>query len=233
MTATLAFDVYGTLIDPLGISTTLESQVGDKAPVFAQAWREKQLEYLFRRALMREYRDFPTCTREALVFTDRRFGTELSVNAMNELMGRYLHLPAYADAAQAIEPLKGAGHRVYAFSNGHPDDLKRLLANAGLDAHLDGIVSVHPMASYKPDPAVYQHFLDSTGSAAREAWLVSGNPFDVIGAQARGWNTAWVQRDPGAVFDPWGVQPTVTIADLRELGEAIGRVVKTRTTRQR
>jgi hypothetical protein len=35
------------------------------------------------------------------------------------------------------------------------------------------------------------------------------------------------------VFDPWGVQPTVTIADLRELGEAIQRVVKTRTTMQR
>ena len=62
MATTLAFDVYGTLIDPLGVATTLRSLIGDRAQAFAQAWREKQLEYLFRRALMQAYRDFPACT---------------------------------------------------------------------------------------------------------------------------------------------------------------------------
>jgi 2-haloacid dehalogenase len=217
MKAVVAFDVYGTLIDPLGIATELGSYIGDKAAAFAQSWRAKQLEYSFRRALMRDYRDFPTCTREALEYTNLRLGARLSAEARDALMASYVELPAYPEAAVALQQLKAGGHRVYAFSNGHPDDLKRLLTNARLAPLLDGIVSVHGVASFKPDPAVYQHFLDSTGAAARDTWLVSGNPFDVIGAHAAGWNSAWVRRDAGAVFDPWGVEPTATVFSLQEL----------------
>ena len=217
MATTFAFDVYGTLIDPLGVSTTLESYIGNQAAQFAQAWRDKQLEYTFRRALMRDYRDFPTCTREALMFTNARLGTGLSASAIDGLMARYLQLPAYPDVAPALALLRARESRVYAFSNGHPDDLERLLHNAVLDARLDGIVSVHEVASYKPDPAVYRHFLDQTGSTANDTWLVSGNPFDVLGAYSAGWKTVWVKRNASAVFDPWGVEPTVTIDDLRQL----------------
>ena len=217
MRTTFAFDVYGTLIDPLGIATALGSFIGDQAPEFARIWRDKQLEYSFRRGLMRTYSDFPTCTREALAFTDLRLRTGLSDHARDALMAKYLDLPAYPDAAQALARLKAAERRVYAFSNGHPDDLEQLLTNAGLRPQLDGIVSVHDVKSFKPDPAVYRHFIDSTGSAANETWLVSGNPFDVLGAHAAGWNTAWVKRDATAVFDPWGIEPTVTIADLTGL----------------
>ena len=220
---TLAFDVYGTLIDPLGIATTLRSFIGERAVPFAQAWREKQLEYLFRRALMRDYRDFPACTRQALEFVDARFGTALTAEAIETLMHMYLELPAYPEARAALGRLRRRELRCYAFSNGHPDDLERLLQQAGLREMLDGVVSVHPVASYKPDPAVYLHFLSSTGANAQCCWLVSGNAFDILGAQSVGWSAAWVRRDPDAVFDPWGVEPTLTVADLGELAETIRR----------
>lgn len=219
--ATIAFDVYGTLIDPLGIRTTLGSYVGERAADFAQAWREKQLEYTFRRALMRDYRDFTVCTRDALQFVNLRLGAGLPAGVRDLLMERYRLLPAYADAADALASLRNAGHRVFAFSNGHPGDLECLLGNAALTGHLDGIVSVHGTASYKPDPAVYRHFLECAGTSPAGTWLVSGNPFDVIGAHAVGWKTAWVKRDPAAVFDPWGIEPTVTISDLREMSRAV------------
>jgi 2-haloacid dehalogenase len=221
MTTTFAFDVYGTLIDPLGISTSLRGFVGDHASEFAQAWRDKQLEYSFRRGLMRQYVDFSTCTREALYFTNKRLRTNLSANACNALMAKYLQLPAYPEAGKALRLLKGMGRRVYAFSNGRPDDLEQLLAHAGLDADLDGVVSVHDVASFKPDPVVYRHFIDSTESAVASTWLVSGNPFDILGAQAVAWKTAWVKRDPAAVFDPWGIEPSLTVTDLRELSTAV------------
>jgi 2-haloacid dehalogenase len=221
MNATFAFDVYGTLIDPLGISASLRDLIGEQASAFAQAWRDKQLEYSFRRGLMRDYRDFPTCTREALVYTDLRLRTGLSAAARDALMAKYLALPAYPDAQPALASLKAAGRRVYAFSNGRPDDLATLLRAAGLDTLLDGIVSVHAVASFKPDPAVYRHFIDSTGSVTGDTWLVSGNPFDVLGAQGAGWRAAWVKRDATAIFDPWGVEPSLTIKDLRELPTAV------------
>ncbi len=174
----------------------LQSSVGDAAPAFAQAWRDKQLEYLFRRALMHEYRDFPTCTREALDFTNARFGMRLSARACETLLEKYRELPAFPDAVDGLASLKARGHRLFAFSNGHPRELVPLLEQAGLNRYLDGIVSVHPVASFKPDPAVYRHFIDSTGSDQRITWLVSGNSFDVLGASAVGWRTAWVKRDP-------------------------------------
>jgi len=221
MTSTLAFDVYGTLIDPFEISTKLNDYVGDKAPQFAQIWRDKQIEYLFRRSLMQDYKDFPTCTRQALEFTNERLQTELADGAKDTLMEKYRVLPAYPDVAESLQKLKATNCRMYAFSNGHPNDLDHLLKHAGLSEYLDGIVSVHSVQRYKPDPAVYQHFLDSTNAEAKDAWLVSGNPFDVIGAQAAGWNTAWLKRDPNAVFDPWDIAPTVTIADIGELASAL------------
>ncbi len=221
MTTTLAFDVYGTLIDPFGISTKLHEYVGDQALQFAQIWRDKQIEYVFRRALMRKYRDFPTCTRQALEFTNERLQTELPDGAKDTLMEKYRVLPPYPDVAESLEELKAANCRMYAFSNGHPDDLEHLLEHAGLSEHLDGIVSVHDVQSYKPDPAVYQHFLDSTNAKEKDAWLISGNPFDVIGAQAAGWKTAWLKRDSAAVFDPWDVEPTAVIAVLGEVRDAL------------
>ncbi len=217
MTTTLAFDVYGTLIDPFGISQRLQSIAGEQTPAFAQMWRDKQIEYLFRRGLGRDYRPFSVCTSQALDYTALQMQVELSTADKQELLARYRELPAYDEVAYALHKLRDDGHRNYAFSNGEPDDLAGLLAHAGLDAALDGIVSVHDKQSFKPDPAVYRHFLQQTGATKQQTWLVSGNPFDVIGAHMAGWRTAWVRRDPTAVFDPWDIEPDVIITDISEL----------------
>ncbi len=165
---------------------------------------------------MRKYRDFATCTRQALLFTDERLQTNLPAEAMDVLMAQYRKLPAYPNVPQALGQFKAKNCRMYAFSNGQPDDLEHLLEQAGLSEHLEGIVSVHDMQSYKPDPVVSTHFLDSTNAAASDTWLVSGNAFDIIGAHAAGWQTAWIKRDSTAVFDPWDIEPTVTVAELAD-----------------
>jgi len=217
LTTTLAFDVYGTLIDPFGISQRLKSIAGDKTPAFAQMWRNKQIEYLFRRALGRDYQPFSICTSQALDYAELQLQVELSAADKRDLLAQYRELPAYEEVAESLRQLQDAGCRNYAFSNGEPDDLAYLLAHAGLDAALDGIVSVHDVQSFKPDPAVYRHFLKEAGVTAEETWLVSGNPFDVIGAHMAGWQTAWVKRDPTAVFDPWDIEPDAIVADMSEL----------------
>jgi hypothetical protein len=82
----LAFDVYGTLIDPFGISQRLKSIAGDKTPAFAQMWRDKQIEYLFRRGLGRDYRPFSICTSQALDYTALQLQVELPAGDKQELM---------------------------------------------------------------------------------------------------------------------------------------------------
>ena len=66
MALTLAFDVYATLIDTHGVIVALEKHVGAKAHDFSRTWREKQLEYSFRRGLMQNYENFAVCTSNAL-----------------------------------------------------------------------------------------------------------------------------------------------------------------------
>ena len=56
-----------------------------------------------------------------------------------------------------------------------------------------------------------------TEATAATTWLVSANPFDVIGARACGWRTVWVKRNPNMVFDPWEHAPTVTVSGLTDL----------------
>jgi len=63
---TLAFDVYGTLIDTNGVVEKLTEYLGELAPSFANTWRDKQLEYSFRRGLIQNYEHFGVCTQQAL-----------------------------------------------------------------------------------------------------------------------------------------------------------------------
>ena len=221
MATTLAFDVYGTLIDTHGVLTALEELVGDRAKTFSNSWREKQLEHSFRRGLMQNYATFAVCTSQALDYTCAYYGTNLSAEQKQSLMSLYRTLPAFADVKEGLTRLKTAGFRLFAFSNGAAEALEVLLNSAGIRELFLGVVSVDDIKSFKPNPAVYSHFLRQSKSTGSSAWLVSSNPFDVIGAISAGMESAWVQRSPEAVFDPWGIEPTITVANLLELKEKL------------
>lgn len=221
MAITLAFDVYGTLINTHGVMVALEKHVGDKASEFSRTWREKQLEYSFRRGLMQNYENFAVCTSNALDYTSSYLKAPLSQKNKEELMGAYKVLPAFDDVENGLAQAKKAGFRMFAFSNGSADAVEALLKNAGIRDYFIGVVSVDEMKSYKPNPGVYSHFLRRAGALGANTWLVSSNPFDVIGAISSGMRAAWIKRSPDALFDPWGIEPTLTVNSLSNLAEQI------------
>ena len=73
------------------------------------------------------------------------------------------------------------------------------------------------MKSSKPAPEVYHYLARRLGTEPSDTWLVSSNPFDVIGAKAVGLATAWNQRKPDARFDPWAIEPEIVAPDLEAL----------------
>ncbi len=223
MSITIGFDVYGTLIDTAGVTKALGQFAGERAVQFSNLWREKQLEYSFRRALMQNYVHFGFCTRYALDYTCTALGIEISAQDKEELLAGYRVLPPFGDASAALPELKRAGFRLFAFSNGKPEDVASLLENSGISSYFEDVVSTDEIKSFKPNPAVYAHFLRRSGATGKEAWLISGNPFDVIGAISAGMRGAWVKRSPQAIFDPWEFEPTITIGSLAELAEGIDR----------
>ena len=225
MQPVLAFDVYGTLIDTQGVTVELERRLSDvtKAGEFAKRWREKQLEYSFRHGLMGAYVSFTECTREALVFTDRALQTGLSDNDHDHLMAVYAELPAFPDVVPALDQLRDAGIRCVAFSNGTEEAVSQLLTRAGVRSHMDVVISVDEVKRFKPDPAVYAYLRTWLETRPENTWLISSNPFDVIGAAHAGLRSAWVRRHSDAPFDPWGIEPDVTVPELETLAERMMR----------
>lgn len=214
--ATIAFDVYGTLINTDGVVSRLREWIGSQAEGFSQTWRSKQLEYSFRRGLMRRYENFAVCTRQALDYCCAEYDVSLSTEQKESLLQSYRVLPAFSDANESLVALQAEGHRLFAFSNGTTEAVEEVLRASGLLERFEGVVSCDALATFKPNPDVYRYFMKEAGDS-NDAWLVSGNPFDVIGAVSAGMKSAWVKRSDNAVFDPWGVDPTVTVATLSEL----------------
>lgn len=216
MRTTLLFDVYGTLVDPAGIALALRQDAGEAAAAFAEQWRDKQVEYAFRRALMRNYVTFQVCVEQALRFVFERNRLPLSEARCATLMQRYGELPVFDDAAPALSVLSQQ-FRVFAFSNGTRNDVGALLNHAGLAGFFIDVISVDDIRSFKPDPAVYTHARRASAAWAAPCWLISGNAWDLMGAQSAGLSTAWVRRSKEKLYDPWGMAPDIVTASLLEL----------------
>ncbi len=169
MAVTLAFDVYGTLINTHGVVTALQALVGTKALDFSQTWRDKQLEYSFRRGLMQNYVNFAACTQQALDYTCAYYLADFDEKQKDSLLALYSVLPAFNDVKKALQLLKETDFRLFAFSNGKTDALEKLLTAAGIrDSFLD-IISVDDLKSFKPNPGVYSHFLRKSGATGNSA----------------------------------------------------------------
>ena len=217
----LAFDVYGTLVDPIGISKQLEEYLSDEALRVAEVWRQKQLEYTFRITCMERYEDFERVTRKALDYALAATAQELEPEQRDALMARYDDLERFADVEPGLQRLKGAGYAMVVFSNGAPRMLDAVIDAAGLSPYFQGFVSVDEVEAYKPSPKTYRHVARRLGLPIGEIRLVSSNAFDVIGAEAAGMRAAWVNRS-GGPFDTLGSPPEIVVGSLTELADALG-----------
>lgn len=215
---TLALDIYGTLVDPLEMDEHLEEFAGqEKASEASALWRQKQLEYTFRRGLMGLYEDFGIVTDQALQFTSDTFGLGLDGEQRAGLISDYQNLRAFPDVAPGLDSFRAAGFGVVAFSNGVEATTRKLLKNAGILNLLDDVVSVDDIKTFKPAPKVYEYLCSRVRLPAEEICLVSSNLFDVIGAKHYGLNAAWLKRSSAAVLDPWEINPDFIARDLQHL----------------
>ncbi len=216
----LAFDMYGTLVDPLGIRRQLERDLPGDAPRVAEIWRQKQLEYTFRLTAMGRYEDFAAVTRKALVYALAVAGRDLDPARQDALLAGYNNLEPFADVRPGLQRLQAAGHAMVVFSNGTPAMLGALIDSAGLHPFFDDVVSVDEVRIYKPAPAVYRHVAARLARPPGAVRLISSNPFDIVGAAAAGLRTTWVDR-AGGPFDTLGPRPALVVATLTALADAL------------
>ncbi len=216
----LAFDMYGTLVDPIRIWKQLEQYIPHEAQRVAEMWRQKQLEFTFRLTAMEHYEDFAQVTRKALDHALAIAGRELDAAQKNALMTQYNDLERFADVEPGLQRLNQAGYPMVVFSNGSPSMLNAIMNAAQLQSYFQGFVSVDEVEVYKPSPKVYRHVAKRLGRTIGDVRLISSNPFDVIGAQAAGMRAAWVNRSRG-LFDPLGSRPDIVVETLTELADKL------------
>ena len=216
----LAFDVYGTLVDPLRLWTRLVSYAPDTAQGVAVLWRQKQLEFSFRLAAMGRYRPFDQVTALALDYALAETGTDIGDAERRSLLQQYSNLDPFPDVHGALRSLQGGNYTLAAFSNGNPAMLDPLLDTTGLRAYLHDVISVDEVQTYKPAPRVYRHAAERLGAPIGAVLLVSSNPFDIIGAQAAGMQVAWINRSHSR-FDGLGPLPDLIVETLTELASRL------------
>jgi 2-haloacid dehalogenase len=217
----LAFDLYGTLVDPIAISSELGQVLGDcDGREAARLWRLKQLEYSFRLTAMGHYEDFRWVTARALDFALASVGVSLADGQHQQLIELYDHLRPFPDAVPALRALAGRGYELAVLSNGSPDMIRNCLDNSGLGEFLGQRISADEVRMFKPAPVVYRHAAERLAAPIGQIRLVTCNAFDSVGATAAGMRTAWVNRT-AAPFDTIGAQPDLTVPALDRLAAAL------------
>lgn len=215
----IGFDMYGTVVD-VGAVAEACREVAPDPVAFNSQWRAKQLEYTFLRSLMGKYQDFWKVSEQALEFTIRRFGLEVSPEQRSRLMEAWLQPTPYPEVAAALPRLKER-YPLAVLSNGSPKMLRTGLERTGLRPHFRWVISVDAVKLYKPSPKVYQLAPRHMKLKKEEILFVSSNSFDVVGAKGFGFRVCWINRT-GAPLDPLGPKPDLTVRSFDELAATLG-----------
>jgi 2-haloacid dehalogenase len=209
------FDAYGTLFDVHAAIGRHRDAVGPDADAFSALWRTKQLEYTWTNTLAGRYEDFWALTAAALDFCFARMPS-VDKTLRSRLLAAYLALDAYPDAHAVLGDLKAAGQQTAILSNGSPTMLDSAVSAAKLNDRLDAVLSVDVLRIYKPRPEVYALVTDRFECLPGDVTFVSSNRWDVMGAAAFGFHTAWINRT-GLPDEYAGLPPPTVLSDLRAL----------------
>ena len=159
----------------------------------------------------------------------------LAAGDADRLMDAYNGLDVFPDVPEALKKVgETPAIEALIFSNGTDEMVS---ASVRTSPHLQnyaslfkGPVTVDGVKVFKPDKRTYSHLLQEVGKqdASGEVWLITANPFDVVGASAAGLQTAWIDRAGKGWVDRLGdvigdIQPTLVVSGV---DKAVGEILK-------
>lgn len=212
----IVFDAYGTLFDVYSIARQAEKLFPGKGDALAALWRDKQIEYTHLRTLCSMYKPFWEVTQDALVFSCRKLGLDLDLDAQQALMSQYAKLQPFPESLDVLQQLQEKGFRLALLSNGNTEMLEAVVKAAGMQQVLSHLLSVDSVKKFKTAPEAYQMATDLFGVAAKNILFVSSNCWDVCGASWFGYRTFWVNRSD-APLEELGVTPNGQGRSLTDL----------------
>jgi 2-haloacid dehalogenase len=172
-------------------------------------------------------------TKRALYHALKEAGVSLNEASIDKMMSAYDSLSTFPDVTPALDALaKTPNIKSVIFSNGtHAMVSASLQKSPSLSPHASlftDVVVVEEVKKFKPYPEVYYHLVEKVGKKREEigeVWLVTANPFDVVGAVSVGLKAVWVDRTGAGWVDNLGEgdlgKPTIIVSDLGDVLDAI------------
>jgi 2-haloacid dehalogenase len=189
----IAFDAF-PIFDPRPVVVLAEQLFPGWGTELGNAWRTRQFEYQWLRALSGHYADFWQATEDALEFSCEMLKIDLTADKRKQLMDSYLALKAWPDVAPALQSLKNDGIRLAILSNATTKILDAGVKNAELGGVFEYVLSTDEIKTYKPDPHAYQMAVDAFNLKREEILFVPFAGWDAAGAKSFGYPTFWVNR---------------------------------------
>ncbi|MFV2000559.1 MAG: haloacid dehalogenase type II [Acidimicrobiia bacterium] len=218
MKPVVVFDVNETLLDLSPIRTWFTERFENTPD--AKIWFTELLRLSFVSAATDRYLPFTTLATSALDTVASRSGTEATADDMARIAGLFTVLPPHSDVESGLDLLRGNGFVLAALTNSPQSTAESQLANAGISAKFDHIMSVEMVKRFKPHPSVYLSAANSLGVAIRDITMVAAHDWDVSGALAAGATGVFVER-PGQSYSSAFEPPTMRSRDINDAAAQI------------
>jgi 2-haloacid dehalogenase len=224
---TLAFDIFGTVLDLTGSITppTRRFLQGKGATISAEAfwdqWRARQrIEQYQDSLMMLGHSGYLETCRRALLYCLRLNRIAFTDAEVRELMEAWQSLSPHADVAEGLRRLQSR-YRLVALSNGEQAYLEHL-EKERMRFGFDALISVERAGWFKPHPSVYRTGATVLGLEPQEIMMVAAHAFDIMGARACGYRGAYVNRYR-LPYEETPHRPDVEVNDFIELANALER----------
>ena len=186
----VVFDAMGTLFDLSALDQRFEAAGGTSAT--RDAWFERLLDTSKALTLVGAFEPFQKLAAATLRAT--LASHRLDPASADEILAGLADLPAYPEAREALSWMADAALPVVLLTNGGRSQTKALLETAGLDQHVQHVFAAEEVEAFKPDARPYRHVCEKLGIAPTQAVLVAAHAWDILGAQAVGYDAIWVDR---------------------------------------
>lgn len=222
---TLAFDIFGTVLDLTGSITPPTRQFLQKkgaavgAEQFWDQWRARQrIEQYQDSLMMLGHSGYLETCRKALLYCLRLNGIPFTDAEVREVMQAWQFLSPHTDVVEGLRRLRKR-YKLVALSNGEQPYLEHL-EKERMRFGFDAIISVQQAGFFKPHPSVYRTGATVLGLEPHEIMMVAAHAFDIMGARACGYRGAYVNRYR-LPYEESPHRPDIEVRDFIELASAL------------
>lgn len=215
--AVVAFDMFGTLArnDASDWESTVhtiahDQQLGLDGTTLWDAWRAREVNFRKTRTNMADppssppFRSYWEAWRDTFVDAFAALGVAGDADAAaTRCIDALTDQPPFPDATATLSALNGSV-RTAVLSNADDRFLNGTIAHN--EWSFEAVLSSEAARAYKPDPRIFQAFVERVGVAPEQVLYVGDSPYDdAHGAKLAGMRTVLVRRDqntPGRTPPP-------------------------------